>query len=52
LAKSKLEGEGHTIKEVKITPNNFKEWCKKKNKRLNSFSRSEYVSDLLQKSYS
>lgn len=52
LSKSKLEKEGYTVKQVKITPNNFKNWCKKYNKKLDSSSRSQYVSELLQKSYS
>ncbi len=50
LAKSKYEEEGYTITKVKITPNNFKNWCKKNNKKLDSSSRSQYVSELLQKS--
>jgi len=52
LAKSKFEKEGYTIKQVTITPNNFKIWCQKNHKRLDSSSRSEYVSELLQKAHS
>lgn len=52
LSKSNLEEEGYTVKQVNITPNNFKNWCKKNKKRLDSSSRSQYVSELLQKSYS
>lgn len=52
LVKSKYEAEGYMIKEVKITPDRFKIWCRKNNKKLDSSSRSEYVSELLQKSYS
>ncbi len=52
LAKLKYEEEGFTIKKVNITPNNFMKWCKTNNKKLNSSSRSQYVSTLLQKSHS
>jgi hypothetical protein len=52
LVKSKLEEAGQTVKQIKITPDNFKKWCKKKNKKLNSSSRSEFVTELLQKRYS
>ena len=52
LAKSKLENEGYEIKQVTITPNNFKNWCKKNKKKLDSSSRSEYVSELLYKANS
>lgn len=52
LAKLKYEDEGFVIKEVKITPGRFKKWCKRNNKKLNSSSRSEYVSELLLKSHS
>ncbi|MCJ7649426.1 MAG: hypothetical protein MUP85_12490 [Candidatus Lokiarchaeota archaeon] len=52
LAKSKLEEEGYITKKVTITPNNFKSWCKRNNKKLDSSSRSQYVSEFLQKSYS
>jgi hypothetical protein len=52
LAKSKYEKEGYIIKQVIITPDNFMKWCKKNNKKLNSSSRSKYVSELLFKSYS
>lgn len=52
LSKSKLEEEGYTVKQVNIMPNNFKNWCKKNNKELDSSSRSQYVSELLQKGHS
>jgi hypothetical protein len=52
LAKSKFEKEGYTIKQVTITPNNFKNWCKKNHKKLDSSFRSDYVSELLQKAHS
>ncbi|MDZ7767188.1 MAG: hypothetical protein U5K00_22710 [Melioribacteraceae bacterium] len=52
LTKLKFEDEGYVIKEVKITPARFKKWCKRNNKKLNSSSRSEYVSELLSKSHS
>ena len=52
LAKSKLEHEGYNVKQVTITPNNFKNWCKKNNKKLDSSSRSVYVSELLEKAHS
>ena len=34
LSKSNLEEEGYTVKQVNITPNNFKNWCKKNKKKL------------------
>jgi len=52
LSKIKFEKDGYTIKQVTITPNNFMKWCKKSNKKLDSSSRSQYVSELLQKAYS
>lgn len=52
LSKSKLENEGIIVKQVNITPNNFKIWCKKKFKKLDSASRSQYVSELLEKAHS
>ncbi len=52
LSKSKLEDQGFTVKKVNISPTNFKNWCKKNNKKLDSSSRSEYVSELLQKAHS
>ena len=52
LSKSKLEEEGYDIKKVTITPDNFKSWCKRNNKKLDSSSRSEYVSELLEKAHS
>jgi hypothetical protein len=52
LTKSKLEDQGFTVKQVNITPNNFKNWCKKNFKKLDSSSRSQYVSELLQKAHS
>jgi len=52
LAISNYEKEGYIIKKVTITPNNFINWCKKNSKKLDSASRSQYVSELLQKSYS
>jgi hypothetical protein len=52
LSKSEFEAKGFIVKQVNITPTNFKQWCKKKNKKLDSSSRSQYVSELLQKSFS
>ena len=52
LAKSKYEEEGYIIKQVNITPDNFKKWCLKYNKKLDSSSRSQYVSELLYKAHS
>lgn len=52
LAKSKFENDGFTVKQVNITPVNFKNWCQKNNKQLDSSSRSQYVSELLQKAHS
>lgn len=52
LSKSKLEDQGFTVKQVNISPTNFKNWCKNKNKKLDSSSRSQYVSELLQKAHS
>ena len=52
LYKIKLESEGFTVKQVNITPSNFKIWCKKNLKKINSASRSHYVSELLKKAYS
>jgi hypothetical protein len=52
LAKSKLEDQGFTVKQVNITPTNFNNWCKKNFKKSDSSSRSEYVSELLQKAHS
>jgi hypothetical protein len=52
LSKSKFEEEGYNVKQVNITPNNFKNWCKKNHKKLDSSSRSQYVSELLQKAHS
>ena len=52
LSKTKLENEGFTVEQVNITPSNFKIWCKKNFKKLDSASRSEYVSELLKKSHS
>lgn len=52
ITKSKLEHEGYTVKQVNITPTNFKKWCKENFKKLNSSSRSQYVSELLQKAHS
>ncbi len=51
-AKTKLENEGFTVKQVNITPNNFKNWCRKNNKKLDSSSRSQYVSYLLNEGHS
>ncbi len=51
LSKSKLEDQGFIVKQVNITPNNFKIWCKKNSKKLDSSSRSDYVSELLQKAH-
>ena len=51
LSKSKLEDQGFIVKQVNITPNNFKIWCKKNFKKLDSSSRSDYVSELLQKAH-
>jgi len=52
LSKSKLEDQGFIVKQVNISPPNFKNWCKKKNKKLDSSSRSQYVSELLYKAHS
>lgn len=52
LSKSELEAKGLTVKQVNISPTNFKIWCKKKNKKLDSSSRSQYVSELLYKAHS
>lgn len=52
LSKSKLEDQGFTVKQVNISPTNFKNWCKNKNIKLDSSSRSQYVSELLQKAHS
>ena len=52
LSKSKLEDQGFTVKQVNITPSNFKQWCKKNFKKLDSSARSQYVSELLQKAHS
>ena len=52
LAKSKFEKEGYSISKVNITPKNFLSWCNKNSKKLDSSSRSQYVSSLLQKSHS
>ena len=52
LSKSKLEDQGFIVKQVSISPINFKNWCKKKNKKLDSSSRSEYVTELLLKANS
>ena len=52
LSKSRLEEQGFTVKEVNISPTNFKNWCKKKNRKLDSSSRSQYVSELLYKAHS
>ena len=51
LYKSKLVDQGFIVKQVDITPNNFKIWCKKNFKKLDSSSRSDYVSELLQKAH-
>ena len=52
LSKSELEAKGFIVKQVNISPTNFKIWCKKKSKKLDSSSRSQYVSELLYKSHS
>ena len=52
LSKSKLEEQGNEIKKVTITPSNFKNWCKKYHKKLDSSSRSQYVAELLEKGHS
>ena len=54
LSKSKFEDEEYNIKQVTITPtpNNFKSWCKKNNKKLDLSSRSQYVAELLEKGHS
>ena len=52
MSKSKFEEQGYDIKKVTITPSNFKNWCKKNHKKLDSSSRSEYVSELLYKAHS
>ena len=52
LSKSKLEEQGYEIKKVTITPSNFRNWCKKNHKKLDSSSRSQYVAELLEKSNS
>jgi hypothetical protein len=52
LAKIKFEGQGFIVKQVNISPNNFKNWCKKNNKKLNASSRSEYVTEFLLKANS
>ena len=52
ITKSKLEDQGLTVKQVNISPANFKDWCRKKNKILDSTSRSQYVSELLYKAHS
>lgn len=51
-AKSMMEAKGFTIKQVTITPANFKSWCEKKNKKLDSDSRSQYVTELLYTAHS
>lgn len=47
-SKVKLEKEGFIVKQVTITPNNFVSWCEKHNRRRDSSSRSQYVSELLE----
>lgn len=46
--KSTFEEEGYIVKDVVIRPNEFKKWCKKNKKKLDSTSRSHYVTELLQ----
>lgn len=52
IAKSEYEKEGYIVKQVTITPNNFKNWCMKNFKKLDSSSRSQYVAELLEKVHS
>ena len=52
LARARFEEKGYIVKKVNITPSNFIEWCKKNNTKLDSSSRSQYVSELLQKAHS
>ena len=47
MMKKDLEKEGHKVEKVFIKPKEFKEWCKKNKKRLDSSSRSDYVTRLL-----
>jgi len=51
IYKSQLEDEGFIVKQVTITPANFKIWCKENNKKSDTASRSEYVTDLLIKAH-
>lgn len=52
LSRLELENKGCSVKQVKISPKNFKIWCQKKKKRSDATSRSEYVSELLYKAHS
>lgn len=47
LTKLKLEKELNSVEKVFIKPREFKIWCKKKHKKLNSASRSQYVTRIL-----
>ncbi|MBI9070144.1 MAG: hypothetical protein JEY94_01015 [Melioribacteraceae bacterium] len=47
ITESNLEKEYEHVEEVFIVPSEFKRWCKKHIKKINSSSRSEYVTWLL-----
>jgi hypothetical protein len=47
LAKSNFEKDNMNVEKVFIKPMEFKKWCKKHFKKLNSSSRSAYVTELL-----